>query len=617
MSAQSTRRAIRERLAASRVDGLVETKIRKAMRTSTGRTLPPIEIGILDPETGDMYDPDGVMEEGPGYRIEKSAFRRVTTLGLDNAPQPKQQLGDEEVQQFSDSDGIIPPPWPPDLLQVLMAEDTMHGICIQTKAADCSFDGWDLELRPETKRLLKENVLTQEELDEDRATVENFLLHADGKDAPIEDVLYGAAIDYNGVGYLTLEARRNRFGMLAAVNQVPAYTIRVLNRGDAQQKNIRAAYLQKVDQSTAFYLAYGEAVQYGLERQPTDPLHMPMEEFPRGEEARKKFVRWNKDALCDSRTGKKVSEEEWDRRATELIFVPRKPMTRSRTYGTPSGIQALGAITAQKLIDKYNVDFFGSKGVPQVAVILEGLPRRKAAAIIKQADGSTVDLRAQIRAKISEYFKSQLGTDKRKVLFITLYDGVKIRFEKLSKDSIDASFHDYEKRNLERIRLAHRVPPAALGIQETANLGGGRDTAQLKRYNEHVVRPGKHRLERIVNDLIRRGLLIPWFDFKFQPMDLDELEKKREFGLRALQMGGFSLNMFLEAVGKPQIDHPAADIHYLVLPGKVMPVGKGLSENVEALLQQQEKNSSVVKAIVQEVADAYVYRNGANGSTSS
>src|SRR5690606_21737858 len=137
----------------------------------------------------------------------------------------------------------------------------------------------------------------------------------------------------------------------------------------------------------------------------------------------------------------------------------RKPFTFSETYGTPAGIQAMSAILALKKIEKYNLQFFDAKGVPQYAVIIKGLtqgipgsPLRDAAT---PASKSNI---AELTDVISEFFTERIRQSDRSVLVMRLFGNVEVEFKRLSSEQVEASFSEYEDRLKEDIRMAHRIP---------------------------------------------------------------------------------------------------------------------------------------------------------------
>jgi len=258
-----------------------------------------------------------------------------------------------------------------------------------------------------------------------------------------------------------------------------------------------------------------------------------------------------------------------ERAANEFYMLARAPFTQSSIYGTPAGITAYNAMLAQSKIDKYNLDFFTNSGVPQYAVIFEGFTESSgnegqyAGAETNDNPTMVASERAQLEAAIREYFTKQLSKGNRSMLILTLTGTAQVRFQKLSVDKLEASFAEYEDRNRDRVRMAHRMPGPAMGIYDTANLGGGRDTAAMKRYRDHIVAPGQRELAAVVNMLLRAGLMIPYFDFAFKPMDLEEEQEARAFTLKEFEMGAITLDQYLEATGRPPLPEERGDVRIL------------------------------------------------------
>jgi hypothetical protein len=172
--------------------------------------------------------------------------------------------------------------------------------------------------------------------------------------------------------------------------------------------------------------------------------------------------------------------------------------------------------------------------------------------------GSGSDLNdetAELQAAIEEYFINSLQAADRSVLFLSMLGDAKVRFEKLSETSVDAAFSGYESRLRDKIRMAHRIPPAALGIIETANLGSGSSTSQLERYRDHIVAPGQRMLAAMVNTVIlRAGLLIPYFVFRFKPMEVQSATERSAFLLKEYETGGVTLNEYRKTTGRQKFE---------------------------------------------------------------
>jgi len=352
------------------------------------------------------------------------------------------------------------------------------------------------------------------------------------------------------------------------VNHIPFHMMRVLDR--AYFTKTAARFIQKRYSSRRYYGLIGSKVEYtDIAGTRFDPVVATPDMFPQYDKRAEhvQFVDQYFDVLDATKpVGDVVSNP---RAANEFYMLARPPFTQSSIYGTPGGITAYSAMLAQSKIDKYNLEFFTNSGIPQYAVIFEGFVDSSGSegqyAGAETGDNPTLvaSERMQLEAAIREYFTKQLSKGNRSMLVLTLSGTAKVRFEKLSVDELEASFATYEDRNTDRIRMAHRMPGPAMGIYETANLGGGRDTAAMKRYRDHIVVPGQRQLASVVNMLLRAGLMIPYFEFAFTPMDLEEEETVRKFKLNEFEKGAITLDQYLESTGRQPLPDDRGDVRII------------------------------------------------------
>ncbi len=579
------------------IERCVNDAIAKVVDTSTEEDLPGIEVGFIDSRGRFVgAGEDNTVSRG-GISISKTATRTCVELDAanDNEVASTKRLTDGDDDFSFDMDTTLAPPYNFKALQELLITDVIHDSAVETKAADYAYNGWELALRQDAKDLLESGGLSESVLKDDKETVQRFL-ESMGGDVPVADVMNAMALDYEALGMSALEVRRVSSGVIGAVSHMPFTYVRVIDKNKAQQQEIRATYLQKRFSKKVYFTKFAEAVSY--KKPGFNPYTSPINDFPRSESERQSAVNFNADFMLSASNGKRVGEKS-NNIANELLVLPRLPFTKSDTYGTPAGIQALSSMIAQKKIDEYNIQFFQAKGVTQYAVIIEGLTRRAVAQAAPGSDAPRIDMGAKVRAAISEYFQNQLTSADRAVLVVSLFGDAKIKFERLSSESVEASFAEYETRNTERIRMSHRIPPAALGLAETANLGGGRDTAQLIRYRDHIVSPGQRRLAIVVNDLLRVGLLIPWFEFRFNALDVENAKDMREYWLKAFVDGGITLNQYLTKVGETTLPEDiGGDVHYIRTGGNVTTVNEDLGNASAALRMARGKADAVGKYLL-------------------
>lgn len=495
--------------------------------------------------------------QGDTYHVELTAksIEEAIEQGEDVA---RARLLDEMDDPFNyDTDSVVPPPWPFATLQGLMVENTWHNACVETKASDYAYNRPRLFLRNGAKELASE-----QELREAKEEVEAFLKTCyDNK--PIEDLLKELAVELESLGCAAFEVRRDSKGFIRALTMVSFADVRILTRRFAEQTD--AKYLQKKFDRKVYYRGFNDTVEY------TDkngdvfyPSAATDSMFP-SLDARESHIRL-KDGYVDYRNAEETADPEFA--ANELFILTRSPFTKSRVYGTPSGISAYNAMLAQMKIDAYNLAFFTAQGVPQYAVVFRGLtePRGSDVNDATSVDDSEVEEMTpsdivQLKETIKEYFKKEVKAGNRSILVLTLTGNAEVEFVPLSTEALDASFEQYEQRCRDKIRVAHRVPSAALGIDVTnTGLGGTKDEIQMRRYRDHIVAPGQRMMENIANVIIRCGLLIPYYDFKFVPMALEEETKSREFHLTEFERGAITVNEYRESRGWPRLEGEQGDV---------------------------------------------------------
>lgn len=487
--------------------------------------------------------------------IKKGVDPKFTTLS-GNQPEEGRFVSPKAIQEGSDSvvggpvSGSIMPPWALDLLQTLYVANEMHGACIDVKATDVVFSGWEIEpvseIQNGTFKVDEATLATAK--NEVKQFLERCAVHSQMPlRLPFTSLLREAYADYQRVGMLEFEVLRNRKGFIGALSSIPAHTVNVLTNKETDRRN-GCRYIQSRYGGRRYFLPFMDSVEFVNTKEGFDPLTSPIEEFPPYKE-REKYMRL-REWLPDAESAQEVTDE-FEEMTSELFVLPRMPFTLSTVYGTPAGVAAFEAILGCSFIDDYNRNFFTSKGIPQYAVVIEGL---SAPAVSVNPDNAAEDIEdptADLENTIREFFQQNMRKVDRNVLVMSTFGETKVRFEKLSAEEVEGSFGDLEVRYNERIRLAHRVPPAALGVSEITrsgsgktNSGNGRELSQMMRYRDHIVNPEQAIMSAVINAVIRGGLLIPFFNVTFNAMSIDEEVMQREFLLNELKEGGITTNEY-------------------------------------------------------------------------
>ena len=532
----------------------IEAAVRKLAKASPGGTANATIVGSITEDNKHFFSSTDVYKSGirlrrkdNSHKIEISA--KAIQAAADDADKEitdARVLGESADPFNYSTDSIIEPPWDFNILTSLLVDSTWHASCIEVKASDYAYNEPKLFLRPGA-----EKIATEDELARAKQEIFAFLASCnDGK--AIEDLLRDVAVEYESLGCAAFEIRRDKRGFIGALTHVPFGDVRVLQSSFADETG--AKYMQRKFGKRVYYIGMNDNVKYtDRDGNPFNPTHAQDAEFP-SLDARIDHVEYTSPFVSYHSADETTN---LDNSANELFVLTRSPYTRSRIYGTPAGISAYPAILAQMKIDAYNLSFFSAQGVPQYAVIFEGLSSPSGGSTDDVLDGEDVmtpDSTAQLRETVRQYFKKELSSGNRSILVLTMTGDAKVTFQKLSSDELEASFEQYETRCRDKVRVAHHVPSTALGIDITnTGIGGNREQAQMRRYRDHVVIPGQRMLENIVNIIIRCGLLIPYYDFKFAPMNLEDEAARREFALKEFVAGGATLNEYRELTGKPRI----------------------------------------------------------------
>jgi len=479
-------------------------------------------------------------------------------------PAPSHELLEDKDPFSYDVDGVVKSPFNYNEALRFFEKNSVHSAAVESKAADASQSA----MRIAPTEWATANI-DQKTLEEARHEVDMFLKTL-GEGRIIADMLYDVMLDFELMGSACFEVRRDRRGFIGAINHVPFSGVRVLRDDILRRYGVR--YLQRRFNKRAYFAPFGSYTEYtckdGSVLNPVldEPEYFP--EFATREQHVSLTGRF-------PRVDKLESTDDFGFAANEMVMLSRPPFTRSAIYGTPSGISAYSKMRSQVEIDNYNLAFFEGKGIPQYAVVFEGLTAPAgdegvlAGGVTEEGEdvGMTANETAMLEEAIREYFTKQVTSGERNLLVVTLWGGATVRFEKLSADTKEASFELYEKRNTEAVRISHRIPGAVLGLYETANLGSGRDTLAIRRYLDHIVVPSQRMLASILETLIRCGTLIPYFSVTFDIPDIEERTEKFKFALDEFKGGGSTLDEYNEVLGRAPL--PDNRGKYRILPMNV------------------------------------------------
>jgi hypothetical protein len=173
---------------------------------------------------------------------------------------------------------------------------------------------------------------------------------------------------------------------------------------------------------------------------------------------------------------------------------------------------------------------------------------------------------------IDEHMQFQIQGDDYKTLKVRIpRDVMELKLEKLSSDFNAAEFQAYQEDNRDKQMLVYGMPPALMGIIETANLGSGSGENQVETYKRAQIDPRQRLLEQLFNAVLDSHDLGA-VRFKFNEIDI--LDEQREIGLYSIAatVGDISINegrAWLSRIVKDQ-DFPDYDEDQADIPKRVL-----------------------------------------------
>lgn len=176
-------------------------------------------------------------------------------------------------------------------------------------------------------------------------------------------------------------------------------------------------------------------------------------------------------------------------------------------YGVANILPALAALFGDNAASDYNLQFFENNAVPRYAVTISG------GRVSEKAKQDIVDF-------LDKHIKGK----NHRTIVIPLPANMSAKFEPLDATRNDASFLDYKKINREEIAGVHQVPPSEIGLWESANKANSNQ--QAKNYFLKVINPFQRQLERAINRIVRVGLKITGWEFKFRNVEYTDDQER-------------------------------------------------------------------------------------------
>lgn len=315
----------------------------------------------------------------------------------------------------------------------------------------------------------------EEEAAAEKARLTRWFRYASAKD-PIEVLLYKLRVDYELFGDMYLELLKNARGELVGMEHLRAYTMR---KGPRDREHVEALrWVREVDGSWSRVPYQARFRRYA---QLVDGVYTW-------------FKEWGDPRPVSATDGRAATEERPVARADLATDVLNLALyAPDSVYGKPRWRGAAADVSGRNAAAEVNGDLFDHKGVPPVAVLVQG-------ALLGQ--GSTERIREHFAAiKGREHFHEVLVIEAAPAESPT-GDGpvapVKIDIKNLS-DAIekDALFSTYRKEAAENIGATFRLPPLFFG-RSTDYTRATADAAKAVA-NEQVFAPERAAFDEVIN----------------------------------------------------------------------------------------------------------------------
>lgn len=464
-------------------------------------------------------------KQRPGFGTEHKERRlqlKALTVGKGvDSGRSKQRLPNEWEGRIGLSE-LVEPPLDPQELADLLLVSTDFATVVGQIADDVAGLGWHLT---ETKKGAR---ATQAQRDEDKAKIERFLEDAPGgeEDETLRDVLQRTILDWEATGNGYIEISRDGKGKADGLYHIPSVRVRV--RRDREG----FGQIGSTDRALVWFRRFGKDPELGLDwgdpKAPATEAH------------------------------------------NEMLHL-RHYHPASYWYGIPRVVPAIGAIRGNQFASDRNIKFFYNKALPEIALVVEG-----------DTESVNEEDMQKFAQTIKDHFMTELMGEHFKPLLIELPNGLRFRVEKLSPEVKDADHRQYRIDNRDEVLRAYSMMPNRVGVIETASLGGGTGQSQIEIYKNSVVKPRQEVLEKKLTGIIRVGLGIETWTFKFD--EIDTIDEAREATIANIlgTLAWMTINEGREYASKflkvelPQIDEEWANYPFPILAPQLQVMDLGI-----------------------------------------
>lgn len=202
---------------------------------------------------------------------------------------------------------------------------------------------------------------------------------------------------------------------------------------------------------------------------------------------------------------------------------------RTKYFGYPEWYSATADLVLDRSVIEYRIRQFDNNLMIQFMIICEG-----------------GELDANALIKIKKFLASNYkGVENAgKVLYLNSdHPDVKIRIEKLDKESREVGYLMTREQNRDFILAAHGVASILLGAKTKGQLGGTTEIKDLfKIFNETIVKPEKRTLKAKLNNLFKTKLGITKFYLEPKELTIDTLKEMVEYVTRLREVDIIDVN---------------------------------------------------------------------------
>lgn len=235
----------------------------------------------------------------------------------------------------------------------------------------------------------------------------------------------------------------------------------------------------------------------------------------------------------DTKTANPINSEQ----PNEIIHLKRHTPLNTY-YGVPDIVAAQNAVAGSQYADRFNMDFFENKAVPRHLITLKG-----------------ANLGSTAQADLLAFFETGLKGQNHRSMFIPLPpdDGlskVEFNIESIDTKIQESSFNNYQKANMNKILMVHRVPITKVSIADSASLAIARDAD--KTFKEQVCQPEQRNLEKKINRIIKT--FGDAFEMKLNEMTLTDADTQSKIDERMVKVGVWLPNEVRARDGLAAID---------------------------------------------------------------